>query len=163
MQDTEEMNLLLGLRYDEQQQNSNATEDVNNPQNSRHLRKNSNGLPNQVLIYEIRQIHDDEVSKQVPTHIQQYLGIHEDLPTILSYKQKKTRAINICDDQHKDVRRILVEHGADAASWIKRYFMQSDSVKVTSPESFYRFIGDWGVDPCSNLEKFNCISSNETS
>ena len=155
MQDEDEMNLLFGLRYDKQQQQpySNATKAVDNTQSDRNLRKHG-GLPNQVLLYEIRQIHDKEISKQrlVPTNIKQYLGIHEDLPPILSYKQKKKRAINICDDEHKDARRILVEHGVDAAIWIKRYFLKSDSVEVISQNSFHRFIGDWGVDPCSNLD-----------
>ncbi|KAL7529572.1 hypothetical protein ACHAXR_003666, partial [Thalassiosira sp. AJA248-18] len=143
MKDDEEISFLFGLRYDVQQ--TNTPKDMRN-----YLRKEIIGLPNQVLLYEIRQIRDKEDSKAVSSSIQQYLGIHEDFPAILSYKQNKTRAIDICDGEHMVARRLLVEHGTDARIWIQKYFLKHPSVEVASPGSFFQLLNDWSVDPCSN-------------
>ncbi|KAK1741145.1 hypothetical protein QTG54_008397 [Skeletonema marinoi] len=64
----------------------------------------------------------------------QLLGYQSDLPPILSYKNIKPRAINICDDVHANVRRLLVDHGTDAAIWIKEYLMENPTVEIASPE-----------------------------
>ena len=152
MKDEEEMGLLLGSRYEKEhgqmQRNNNSSINANDVHRRRRLRKNNKGLPNQVLLYEIRQIHNTETSNQLSSRIQQYLGIKQQFPPILSFQQNKTRTINICDDEHEDVRRILVEHGTDAASWIEKYLVKTSGVDVSSPESFHQLLGDWSHDPC---------------
>ena len=51
---------------------------------------------------------------------------------------------------HANVRNLLVNHGIDAADWIKEYLMKSPTVEVASPESFVRLLDSWRVDPCAN-------------
>jgi len=154
MMDDGEIASLVGLRYDERQQNIDpyANKNVNNVR--RHRRPSQGGLPNQVFLYEVRQIHDKEMSKELSSSIKQYLGIHEDFPVILSYKQTKARAINICDEEHESVRKLLLAHGTDAQVWIEKYFLKSPSVVVSSHITIHRMLSDWGIDPCLNNASF---------
>lgn len=81
------------------------------------------------------------------------MHIQSDLPPILSYKNIKPRAINICDDVHANVRRLLVDHdhGIDATIWMKKYLMENPTVEIASPESFVRLLvlDSWSADPCA--------------
>jgi hypothetical protein len=153
MEDDAEIALLFGLRYDEQlqkiqliQQTNDTDQNLNSPGHRRKLRQN--GLLNQVLLYELSQIHDEAASKELSTSIQQYLGISENFPAISPYEHKKRRAIDICHEEQEEVRRVLVEHGADARVWVQEYFLKNPSVSVSSPMSFHRKLDNWGVDPC---------------
>lgn len=65
--------------------------------------------------------------------------------------QSSQKFIHICDDEHKEVRNFLVEHGAKGAHWIKHYLLESDSshrIVVPNKEHFIELIDKWGVDPC---------------
>ena len=153
MEDGEEIDLLLGTRYDEHQQSIQQTNNDKNAtihQHGRYLEEENNGIPNHILLYEVQQIHDEEASKELSSSIQQYLGIEKDFPSISSYKQNKSRTINICDAKHENIRRVLVKHGADAEAWIHKYFLKSPGVEVASQNSFHHFLSDWSADPCSN-------------
>ncbi|KAL3793222.1 hypothetical protein HJC23_000764 [Cyclotella cryptica] len=161
MEGAEELGLLFGWRYENQTNRHHGGENhqqrrrrrrriIGQDDGVRHPTQRMGVYPstNQVFIYEVRQIHNSITSKQLSKNIQQYVQIDEALPEISSYTQNKTRAINICDDEHKAVRRVLVEHGKDAADWIQNYFVKSSSVVVSSPESFFDLLNDWKRDPC---------------
>ena len=105
-------------------------------------------LPNPIFVYEVRQIHDKVISKQLSESIKQYLQFKEALPEIESYKQNKSRAINICNDQHSNVRKVLVKHGRDAADWIDTYFTKAPNVIAGHSESFHNLLEDWRADIC---------------
>ena len=143
MESEEEVSLLFGLRY------SNATIG-HQKQNQRELSQIIPDQSNPVFLYEIRQIHNSITAQEFSIDIQQYIQINEALPKISSYTQSKTRAINICDSQHENVRRVLVEHGRDATDWIKQYFAKSPNVIISAPELFFDLLEDWRSDPCED-------------
>jgi hypothetical protein len=143
MESEEEVSLLFGLRY------SNTTSG-HQKQNQRELSQNIPDQSNPVFLYEIRQIHNSITAREFSIDIQQYIQINEALPNISSYTQNKTRAINICDSQHENVRRVLVEHGRDATDWIKQYFAKSPNVIISAPELFFDLLEDWRSDPCED-------------
>jgi len=165
----EEIDLLFGIRYEnetsyysnssthhsqQQQQHQQRRQQQRRFLNSRNMRQN--GFPNQLLLYEVRQLHqNNDTTEALSETLRKYLNIQQDdnLPPILSYKNVKPRAINICDDVHANVRRILVEHGTDAAVWIKQYLMKNPTVEIASPESFGKLLDSWSVDPCANKTK----------
>ena len=149
----EEVDLLFGTRYEG---NYNNTSSLHPPQqlrrflNSGKHKKQQDGFPNQLLLYEVRQLHqNDTTPRELSETLRNYLDIQSDLPPILSYKNIKPRAINICDDVHANVRRLLVDHGTDAAIWIKDYLMENPTVEIASPESFVRLLDSWSADPCA--------------
>jgi len=114
---------------------------------SRHQQQR--GISNELLLYEINQILNSQTSTAFSKSIQQYLNIQHDLPQIKPYNQTKVRAINICDTQHDNVRKVLLEHGKHASKWIQTYFLSNPSVNVVDETSFYKLLNDWNVDPCS--------------
>jgi len=138
MKSDDEMNLLFGLRH------ADSSNGKRRRANQDHLMK----ITNPVFIYEVRQIHDSVLSKELSTNIQQYIEVKDAFPEIVSYTQNKNRSIDICDEEHNEVRRLLVEHGRDASDWIKKYFAKSPNVIISSPESFFDLLSDWEEDPC---------------
>lgn len=138
MDSQEEIALLFGSRY------VNNTNQVRRRVNQQQLTK----LPNSVFLYEVRQIHDGLLSKQLSRDVQQYIQVQENLPEIVSYTQNKNRAISICDDDHSLVRKLLVEHGRDAADWIQNYLVYSPNVVVSASEYFFDLLNGWKMDPC---------------
>lgn len=140
MTEREEIDLLFGTRYQDQ---------FNNFSQRRRGMEERNIFPNKLLLYEVRQIHQNDTAREVSSNLRDYLDLDQDLPQIMSYKQVKPRAINICDDEHVDVRRLLTEHGTDASAWIRKYFFKNPTVKIASPESFDRLLDSWSVDPCT--------------
>ena len=118
-------------------------------QQQQQQQQQQRGLPNEVLLYEINQIHNSQTSTAFSKSIQQYLSIQYDLPQIQHYQQTKVRAINICDTQHDNVRKVLLDHGKHASKWIQTYFLSNPSVNVVDETSFYKLLNDWNVDPCS--------------
>ena len=143
MESTEELALLFGRNEYE-----NQTKSSNPPERKAKGQMQLMKLPNPVFVYEVRQIHDKSTSTKLSQSIQQYLEVEEALPEIESYKQNKSRAINICDDQHSNVRKLLVKHGRDAADWIDRYFTTASNVTAGHSESFHSFLNDWRADLC---------------
>jgi hypothetical protein len=141
MNSEEELGLLFGLRY------ANHTNDYNERRRAT-TQKQLVKISNPVFIYEVRQIHDKIISKQLSEDIQQYIQVKEALSEIVSYQQNKSRKINICDEVHTDVRKVLVEHGKDAADWIGMYFSKSSNVVVSAPDSFFAMLHEWTFDPC---------------
>lgn len=148
MADDDELGLLFGTRYDVRRASDANSTGVDTPQQTRQRRLGKQrGLTNQVLLYEVRQIHDS-TSDEFLSSIGQYLGLQESFPPIQTYKQNKTRTIDICQEEHADVRQLLVDHGTDAAIWIQKYFLRDSSVRVASSDSFTRYLRDWSTDPC---------------
>mmetsp|Transcript_31441 Transcript_31441/g.62285 ORF Transcript_31441/g.62285 Transcript_31441/m.62285 type:complete len:403 (-) Transcript_31441:4-1212(-) len=151
--DTEdEISLLFGLRYEKFETKiiENSKQGGNDDIDHRRLAEKStqkDGIPNDIFLYEVRQV-TTEASKQIPMDLRKYLRVNTDFPDIFPFKQNKTRTINICEHDHDAVRALLVEHGTDAADWIRDYFVNSPSVNLASPESFYGFLDDWKLDPC---------------
>ena len=50
--------------------------------------------------------------------------------------EKRTNFIDICEDDHVEVRAALVEIGKEASTWIHEYFLESPDVMVSSKQSF---------------------------
>eukprot|EP00970_Alexandrium_tamarense_P004339 scaffold723_cov298-Alexandrium_tamarense.AAC.11 len=150
MESEEEKGLLFGLRYehDRRSQQHRLLEEGG----MRNNNATSHGLPNQIFLYETRQIHVTTASNELSSNIQQYLNIQHPLKEILSYSQSKTRAIDICHDNHTEVRKLLVEHSTDAADWIEQYFVKSTNVVVSAQDYFFGLLDDWRMDPCKGRQ-----------
>ena len=158
MVERDEVDLLFGTRYESNYHDDNhkniSLQSQHEQQrallsSSREHNQENDEVPNHLLLYEVRQLHQNDTSKELSNTLRNYLDIQHDLPPIQSYKNVKPRAIDICDDVHANVRRVLVNHGIDAAVWIKEYLMKSPTLEVASPESFVRFLDSWSVDPCA--------------
>jgi len=60
------------------------------------------------------------------------------------------RFMNICDEEHGELRAYLLEIGEKSATWIKTYLMQALLEKVVIPnrQHFLELLDKWSIDPC---------------
>jgi len=110
-----------------------------------------------VFLYDVAQLSE----KRFRRDLQDFLGLSKDIPEfpaistagrfdhIDSYKQKSSRKkIDICDDQHEKIRRVLLQKAQRASIWIHGYFMKSPDVHISDRKFFVELLKSWQRDPC---------------
>lgn len=122
-------------------------------------------IESKVFLVENRQLLEDHPSSQNFTaDLRDFLGLHSDLRPLkpwtpipadekYSNKEAAARRIDICEDKHERIRKVLVESGRNAAEWIVDYFIKSRDVVVTSRDLFVELLEDWKLDPCDERHK----------
>ena len=67
-------------------------------------------------------------------------------------EEKKNQVLDICSEEHTEIRQQLLEYGRDASQWLERYFLKSPNVVVSQRESLIENVRSWAVDPCSSVK-----------
>jgi hypothetical protein len=109
-------------------------------------------------------LYDHPASQNFSADLRDFLDLHSDLRPLqpwtpvpadekYSNKAAMARRIDICDDKHKQIRKVLVESGKSAAEWITKYFIESEDVVVTSKDLLIQLLDDWKYDPCDEQHK----------
>jgi hypothetical protein len=108
-------------------------------------------LTNPIFLYEVNQLRDTNETRGSVfcADLANYLG----LSTVFKPMSTKRgplypKAIDICEPRYKALRLELMKHAKESATWIRRYFLRSPDVIVSSPEFFDRLMMSWLVDPC---------------
>ena len=126
----------------------------------------------QVFLYDVTQLEETDDYKHVNTLLQDLEGFlvlpklalprmgveddsEDDDDDDDAYDQregmteaKQSLLLNICDDEHLDLRQHLVEIGTQAATWIEDYFLQSPQVTVSNRLHFLQQLQSYKQDPC---------------
>jgi hypothetical protein len=131
---------------------------------------------NKIFLYHVVQLPPSTVGKlpqSFVTDISNFLGldstalqlrneIRQWIPgkkfSSLELKQREALKINICDDEYRTLRDVLVQNGKISAQWIRDYFLHSPDVAIPSGKAFYYFMEKWSLDPCldhNNNLRFN--------
>tara|TARA_B100001142_G_C14088310_1_gene560266 strand:+ start:272 stop:685 length:414 start_codon:yes stop_codon:yes gene_type:complete len=116
-------------------------------------------IKGKIFLMELEQLKpSNPASRNIPDDLKAFLGLRHDLPeledVVVAESTRYTDPtrtkyfINICDDEHSQLRKVLVDIGWEASEWILKYFLQSDDVVVSSREEFIALIGKWKEDPC---------------
>ena len=109
-------------------------------------------MSNPVFLYDLNQISDKNETRvnQYRSDLKKYLGLRNDLQPIKSSHTSKNFhfAIDICEDKYGLVREDLMKNAREASIWIRKYFLKSPDVVVSSPEYFNELLETWLVDPC---------------
>jgi hypothetical protein len=128
-------------------------------------------LPNPVFFLDIEQLNDTNETRalQLRRDLQTFLGLTEPLgpvkiwlppsnkdeavtKTAEEVKERKQAygktKTDICKDEYAHVRAELIRIGKDASHWIRRYFLKSEEVAVSSPEFLEDILESWSSDPC---------------
>jgi hypothetical protein len=63
-------------------------------------------------------------------------------------REVASKKINICDNQHSDLRNVLRKQASVSADWILETFLSNPNVEVSSPERFRSLLQEWHNDPC---------------
>lgn len=117
---------------------------------------------NKIFLAELGQfIPENPSSDFIAEDLSKFLGLQKELPSLQEFgghkrsypdDEKRTYFMNICDDEHQELRQILVDIGKEAAEWITEYFILSPDVVVSSKELFVELIKKWGEDPCTDTD-----------
>ena len=70
----------------------------------------------------------------------------DDFPHFNVIRQEKP--FNICDEEHKAVRDVLLAGGKATANWCQRNLKNSRDIYVSDKEYFSSMVNTWGQDPC---------------
>lgn len=121
------------------------------------------GRVGSVFLYEVNQMEGKEkgITDAFLRDLAEFLDIKEglsELPHISTAGSldfipgmeefTKELTIDICDDQHSFIRKVLVEKARTSSEWIRTYFLKSKDVHVSSKDYFVKQLEHWGVDPC---------------
>jgi hypothetical protein len=110
-------------------------------------------LPNQVLIYEARQLTTKGFERRnlLRQDLQRFLELEIELP-LWTNETKEIKSdrklLNICDNKYFDLRTELMEVSMKAYVWLQRRFLDGPGVEVADREHFDKLLSDWVVDPC---------------
>ena len=121
---------------------------------------------NQVFLYEVDQLGDVNASRAelFRRDLARFVHVPENElgPMIHSSPGKKKLKphqqeyydkykINICDEDYEELRSVLMQHAVDASRWIRRYFLESQDVTVSSGYYLDEILAKWETDPCSAI------------
>jgi hypothetical protein len=92
-----------------------------------------------------------------------FVGFNEELrPVVHTVPGKKyvndnntrdfvnSKRMDICDPRHDRLRAELMAVPRPASVWIRKYFLSSKDVAVSSPDYFIQVLETWMHDPCEN-------------
>lgn len=109
-------------------------------------------IDNPVFLYDVAQLYDTNTTRteRFKSDFQHFLGLTKPMPEPKNGTaiRPKKKTIDICQPEFDKVREVLLENGKRASMWIRKYFMQSDQVYVSSRYFFEEALKEWKVDPC---------------
>ena len=104
-----------------------------------------------IFLYSYEQLRDTDPSAA----FRRELGSYPNLSSPLLYGNEpieKTavypETVNICADQHTELRKGLLQQAAHTAKWIRERFLASSDVVTANAEHFLATLDNWSLDPC---------------
>ena len=115
-------------------------------------------MPNEVFIYDMEQLADRNKTRisRFGRDIQEYVGLNEEMPPIVHENEGKLKPaaqayMDICDSKYDSLRVELMKASKRASLWIRKYFLDGDSVYFSSREYLEEILETWMYDPCDSL------------
>lgn len=118
-------------------------------------RQKMSPIPNPVFLYDVGQLYDSNPERKArfKADLEDFVGLDTPLPSDYAEPQSsktdtKFAKLDICHSDFDEIRRELMAIASRSATWITQYFMQSESVVVSSPAYFTEILQSWYHDPC---------------
>jgi hypothetical protein len=110
-------------------------------------------IDNPVFLYDVGQLYDSDKKRSdiFKSDLQQFLGLDtplDDFEDTSGGTKPKEKRMHICEDKYTDLRAELMANGKRASQWIRKYFLESDQVFVSSRDYFESILKEWENDPC---------------
>lgn len=128
-------------------------------------------LPNKVFVWITDQLTDKNETRasEFRRDVQNFVGFDKEIPlvphvmpppgrtgdTFDKKMQKKIdkQLIDICESQYDEVRAVLMEASRSASVWIRKNFIESEDVVVSSRDHFEEILMTWMDDPCDYIKE----------
>lgn len=111
-------------------------------------------IPNPIFLYDVHQLGDSNTVRQAQfiKDLQNFVGLSTPLPEPPFHEHVEVEnSLEICNDEYKELRMVLVDAGRRASEWIRRYFLKSPSVYVSNRRHFLAQLDTWKTDPCATV------------
>jgi hypothetical protein len=131
-------------------------------------------VPNPVFLFELDQLGDTNATRvlQFRKDATDFLGLRQLLPDLPHHipgkkrddedqRQRDAMKINICDEKHRVVREELMILARQSSWWIRKVFLNSPTVLVSSREYFEEILQGWMKDPCNVDEDLRDVDPTE--
>jgi len=122
-----------------------------------HMGVVNGGTPYKVFFYLQEQLSDDdkvrhgkfleELSSFMEVKVP--FTVDNDVPDRNHDHHKR---FDICNKEHNEVRKVLVENGKETAKWIRANLADADGVTLPNKEYFLEMVDTFGSDPCDNID-----------
>jgi hypothetical protein len=126
-------------------------------------------LPNKIFFWTTDQLTDKNETRAAKfrSDVQQFVGFNKEIQpvphvmpepkfgvTIKNALQEKINKtlIDICESQYDEVRAVLMDASRSASIWIRKYFLESEDVIVSSREHVEEILMTWMEDPCESAK-----------
>lgn len=111
------------------------------------------GFKGRVFLLHLEQMADANLTRrnQLEEGISRFLGLPNRLQLASSEEEEKPKAfhlLDICQDEYRHLRHVLVDIGRQASQWILSSFLSSNRVVVSNRHHFEQILETWGKDPC---------------
>mmetsp|Transcript_17361 Transcript_17361/g.21941 ORF Transcript_17361/g.21941 Transcript_17361/m.21941 type:complete len:354 (+) Transcript_17361:150-1211(+) len=120
-----------------------------------HMGVVNGGTPYKVFFYLQEQLSDDdkvrhgkfleELSSFMEVKVP--FTVDNDVPDRNHDHHKR---FDICNKEHNEVRKVLVENGKETAKWIRANLADADGVTLPNKEHFLEIVNTFGTDPCDD-------------
>jgi len=109
--------------------------------------------PYKIFLYNVDQLGDknEERSSQFRSDLQEFLGLKESIPPLPEHNvnhESFPEYLDVCDDEHKEFRELMMSQGNETARWIRDEFMKSLDVVVGGKDFFLELLETWGSEIC---------------
>jgi len=145
--------------------NMSAPEEVEMIQQYPKWFQENHSLPNPLFLVATEQLSDKNTTRLdiLRRDIQDFVGFELEMPHVPHSKPGIQRdsaiqakvdesKIDICDTEYKKLREALMDIARPASIWIRKYFIESESVVVSSKGYFTEILETWMYDPCEPLQ-----------
>ena len=117
-------------------------------------------MPNTVFLYDMDQVADKNETRaaEFRKDLQDYLGLKAEIPPLTIHTNKGKRKgnrgyIDICNAEYDALKSELQNIAIRASIWIRKYFMESEDVTVSSREYLEEILETWTHDPCDSEKR----------
>jgi len=114
---------------------------------------------NKVFLYLQEQFQDKNMTRfqKFLDNLLLFVGVGEAKVTPEDFphynKISKEKPFNICDEEYKAVRDVLLTGGKATANWFQRNLENSRDIYVSDKEYFLSIVNTWGQDPCVSTKE----------
>lgn len=127
-----------------------------------------------VFLYEVDQLNDKNETRSwhFRKDLQRFLYLKNELPAMVWFKpgrkdmdeetlgEVNRKKIDICASQYGSLRNVLMDSARNASKWIRRHFISSRDVHVSSPDHLVTLLENWEKDPCSDGGSYKAATAN---
>ena len=117
--------------------------------------------PNPVFLYDTQQLADKDLARRLlfRQDMQNFLSLTEPFPELVhnspgkslnatEQAERDVKKLNICEEQHDEIRQTLMAKSKRSAYYIRSYFIHAPDVTVSSPDYFLEIMASYFQDPC---------------